>query len=252
MTVATLNRRLAVPALLSLLGVAILTALGTWQLQRKTWKEGLIATLERRFAAAPAPLPASQDWPYLARADMEFRRVRFMATLLNEREALVYAGSSALRSDADGPGYWVFTPAQLADRTLVLIDRGFLPEGRQDPARRPRDASAGPLEIVGVLRWPEPQHWFSPPADLDHNLWFVRDPAAIAAAKRLGAVAPFYIEQESPVPPGGLPSPAKLQVNLPNNHAQYAITWYGLAVALAGVFTTYALAQWRARPPAPS
>jgi surfeit locus 1 family protein len=245
-TVAAAPRRLVMAGVASFLGVAILAALGTWQLQRKAWKEALIATLERRFAAAPMPLPPPEEWPGLERAGMEFRRVRFTASFLYDREAFVYGGGSALRSDATGPGYWVFTPAQLANQALVMVDRGFVPEGRRDPARRPQGSVAGPLKIVGVLRWPEQPGWFSPPADVAHNLWFVRDPAGMAAAKHLGAAAPFYVEQESPVPPGGLPSPAKLKVNLPNNHAQYMITWYGLAAALAAVFTVYAVTQWRA------
>jgi surfeit locus 1 family protein len=239
-------RRLVTAGVAALLGVAILCALGTWQLQRKAWKEDLIATLQRRFAAAPRPLPPPQEWAGLDRADMEFRRVRFTAAFLHDREALVYTGGSALRSDANGPGYWVFTPAQLADHALVMVDRGFVPEGRQDPARRPQGRVEGPVEIVGVLRWPEQPSWFSPAPDITHNLWFVRDPAAIAAAKDLDAVAPFYVEQESPVPAGGWPSPAKLKVDLPNRHAQYVITWYGLAAALACVFTVYAVTQWRA------
>jgi surfeit locus 1 family protein len=246
MTEARPVRRLVIAGVVSLLGVAILSALGTWQLERKAWKEDLIATLEQRFAAAPRPLPAPQEWPGLNRADMEFRRVRFTATFLHDEEALVYTGGSALRSDANGPGYWVFTPAQLADHALVMVDRGFVPEGRQDPAGRPQGRVAGPVEIIGVLRWPEQSHWFSPSPDVARNLWFVRDPAAMAAAKDLGAVAPFYVEQESPLPPGGWPSPAKLKVSLPNNHAQYMITWYGLAAALAVVFTFYAVTQYRA------
>lgn len=246
MTVAAPLRRLAVPGVAAVVGVAILVTLGTWQLHRKAWKEGLIATLEQRFAAAPLPLPPAPAWPRLGRAEMEFRRVRFTAEFLHEKEALVYASGSALRGDASGPGYWVFTPARLADGSMILVDRGFVPAGRQDQASRPHGVVAGPLEVVGVLRWPERPGWFTPSDDVAHNLWFARDPAAIAAAKQLGAVAPFYVEQESPLPPGGLPSPAKLTINLPNNHAQYVITWYGLAAGLAAVFTAYAVTQWRA------
>jgi surfeit locus 1 family protein len=245
-TVATPTRRLVVTGAASLLGIAILLALGTWQLHRKAWKEDLIATLERRFAAAPMRLPSPEDWPAVKSADLEFCRVRFTAEFLHDQEALVYTAGSALRSDAAGPGYWVFTPARLADRALVMVDRGFVPEGRQDPARRPDGRVAGPVEVVGVLRWPERSGWFSPSPDVARNLWFVRDPVAIAAAKDLGLVAPFYVEQESPLPPGGLPSPAKLKVNLLNNHAQYMITWYGLAATLAAVYMAYAVAQWRA------
>ena len=90
------------------------------------------------------------------------------------------------------------------------------------------------------MRWPDARHWFSPADDLQHNMWFTRDPLAIAAAKGLGSVAPFYVEQESPTPPGGLPQPGKLVVRLRNEHLQYAVTWYGLALVLVVVFAVWA------------
>ncbi len=238
-------RGLAVPALLGMLGVAVLVWLGTWQLERKAWKEALIDRISQRLADAPADLPASASWPRLDRRDMEFRRVRLEAEFLNDREALVYATGSALRSDVSGVGYWVFTPARLADGAVVLVDRGFVPQGRRDPSTRAEGELRGIIGIVGVMRWSEDRGLFTPADDSAHNLWFVRDVAAIAASKRLGPVAPFYVEQESPVPPGGLPSPARMAINLPNNHLQYAITWYGLAVVLVGVLAGFVWTQWR-------
>ncbi len=95
------------------------------------------------------------------------------------------------------------------------------------------------------MRWPETRLWFTPRDDPAHNTWYVRDPATIAAAKNWGAVAPFYIEQESPVPPGGWPQPGKIVVNLPNNHLQYVVTWYGLALVLVVVFIVWALKSSR-------
>ena len=85
------------------------------------------------------------------------------------------------------------------------------------------------------MRWPDATHWFTPKPDPIHNLWFLRNPATIAAAKGWGQISPFqispfYVEQESPVPPGGWPRPGKLVVRLHNDHLQYAITWYGLAL----------------------
>ena len=99
------------------------------------------------------------------------------------------------------------------------------------------------------MRWPDARHWFSAADDPLHNLWFTRDPLAIAAAKGLGsaAVAPFYVEQESPAPPGGLPQPGKLVVRLRNEHLQYAMTWYGLALVLVVVFVVWAFSSGRAR-----
>ncbi|MFZ0606894.1 MAG: SURF1 family cytochrome oxidase biogenesis protein, partial [Xanthobacteraceae bacterium] len=147
--------------------------------------------------------------------------------------------------DVDGPGYWVFTPARLADGGVVMVNRGFVPEGRQDPKSRPGGQVSGTVDIVGTMRWPDTRHWFTPNDEPSHNLWFSRDPSAIAAAKGIGPVAPFYVEQESPPPPGGLPQPGKLVVSLPDNHLQYAITWFGLAAVLAGVTISFAVSSTR-------
>jgi surfeit locus 1 family protein len=231
-------RGLLLPALLVF---TALIALGTWQVQRKAWKEGLIASLTERLAAPPEALPAVKTWPDLDQASDEYRRVKFRAEFDNSRGALVWGAASAFRPDVSGPGYWVFTPAQLADGGIVIVNRGFVPEGRQDPKLRPDGEVSGPIEIVGALRWPDRRNWYTPNDEPAHNLWFARDPAAVAAAKGLGAVAPFYVEEESPAPPGGLPQPGRLTVNLPDNHLQYAVTWYGLALVLAGVFLSWAL-----------
>jgi len=238
-------RGLLVPALLAF---AVLIGLGTWQIQRKAWKEGLIAALTARLAVPPQALPAANIWPSLDPASDEYRRVNFSATFDNGREALVFAAATAFRPDVSGPGYWVFTPARLADGSLVIVNRGFVPDGRQDSKSRPDGEVSGPVEIIGAMRWPDERHWFTPSDDPAHNLWFARDPAAIAAAKGLSSalgqglirLAPFYVEQETPVPPGGLPQPGKLVVSLPDNHLQYAVTWYGLAAVLAGVFLSWA------------
>jgi surfeit locus 1 family protein len=227
-------------AIAALLAFIVLIGLGTWQVQRKAWKEGLIGALTERLAAPPQALPAQATWPSLDPANDEYRRVTFTAQFDHAAEALVYGAASAFRPDVSGPGDWVFTPARLADGGIVMVDRGFVPDVRKDPQSRAEGQVAGPVAITGAMRWPETRHWFTPQDDAAHNLWFIRDPRAIAAAKGLGAVAPFYIEQEAPVPPGGLPSPGKIVVNLPNNHLQYIITWYGLAAALVGVYLTWA------------
>jgi surfeit locus 1 family protein len=239
------RRGLLVPALLALVGCAVLVALGTWQLERKAWKETLIDRLTQRLAAAPAPVPPPRLWAGLDAQESEFRHVGFRAELLVDREALVFTSGSALRSDTSGPGYWVFAPARLADGSAIVVNRGFVPEGRQNPATRPEGQTAGPVDIVGVMRWPEARGTFTPGDDPGRNLWFVRDHLAIGAAKGWGTVAPFYVDQEAPNPPGGLPRAGKLTVNLPDNHLQYAITWYGLAAVLVGVFAVFAAGQLR-------
>jgi len=241
MSVAARPRRswvgLLIPALLAFV---VLVGLGTWQIERKAWKEGLIAALDAQLAAPPIALPPPATWTRLDRKSDEFRRVAFSAAFDNSKEALVFAPPSTFRRDVSGPGYWVFAPAGLADGKIVMVNRGFVPDGRQDPKSRPQGQITGPIGIVGSMRWPDTRHWFTPDDEPAKNLWFSADPQAIAAAKGIGAVAPFYVEQESPVPPEGLPKPGKLVVTLPDNHLQYALTWYGLAIVLVIMFVAWA------------
>jgi surfeit locus 1 family protein len=237
---------LLIPSLFVVSALAVLVSLGTWQVERKAWKEGLIDTITRRLSAAPAALPAPETWPRLIADETEYRRVAFSAEFLNDAEALVYTSGSAFRSDVSGPGYWVFTPARLADGTVVVVNRGFVPEARRDPATRAPGQVSGMVNVVGVTRWPEARGTFTPNDDPGRNIFFVRDPAAMAAAKGWGAVAPFYVEQEAPPAPGGLPQVGRIEPKLPNNHLGYAITWYGLALMLVGVFAFWLRARARA------
>jgi surfeit locus 1 family protein len=243
---AGLRGGVLVPSVASAAALAILISLGMWQLERKAWKEGLIATLEERLSAPPMALPPPGEWPQLTAAQDEFLRVGMRAEFLNDSEALVYTGGSTLREATGGPGYWVFTPARLAGGALVMVNRGFVPDGKQNPAARSAGEIAGPLDMIGVLRWPELPGLFTPNGDPARNIWFARDSAAIAAAKGVSA-APFYLELESPEPPGGLPHTGRLQPNLPNNHFGYALTWLGLAVVLVGVYTAWLFSGWRKR-----
>jgi surfeit locus 1 family protein len=243
---AGLRGGVLVPSLAAAAALAVLVSLGLWQLDRLAWKEGLIATLEQRLSASPVALPPPAEWPLLTAARDEFLRVTLRAAFQNDREALVYTGGSSMREATGGPGYWVFTPARLADGALVMVNRGFVPEGRQDPASRAAGQTAGPVDMIGVLRWPEPPGLFTPNGDPARNIWFARDSAAIAAAKGISS-APFYVELESPEPPGGLPHAGRLQPNLPNNHFGYALTWLGLAAVLVGVYIAWLFSGWRKR-----
>ena len=226
-----------------LAALAVLVALGTWQLGRGAWKEALIAQLDRKLSAPPADVPPRERWPQLNAGRDEFRRVAFPAEFLPGQEALVYSSGSPLRPDATGPGYWVFAPARLTGGSVVVVNRGFVPEGRQDPKSRAQGQRSGVVEIVGAMRWPEARGTFTPADDPAKSLWFARDPAAMAVAKNWGNVAPFYVDQEAPPAPGGLPRVGPLKPSLPNNHLQYAVTWYGLAL----VILISALLFWRAR-----
>ncbi len=241
MTRAAHRPGLLLPVLVVLAAFAVLAALGTWQLERKAWKDDLIDTLTQRLTAPPVALPPPGQWAGLNQEQEEFRRVRFRAEYLPGKEALVWATGSGLREDVKPPGFFIFTPARLASGEAVAINRGFVREAKPTGAS-PRPApAAGPVEVVGIMRWPEPTGWFLATAyDKSADLWFVRDQRAMAAEHGWGAVAPFYIERETQQPPDGLPSPGAFRPNLPNNHLQYALTWYGLALVLLAVFGVWA------------
>src|SRR4051794_87486 len=136
MNVRASRRSLLIPTIATLVAVASLIGLGTWQLERKAWKEALIASMSARLAADPAPLPSPRMWQNLDPAENDLRRVSFTAEFLRDREAFVFTGGSAFRTDASGPGYWVLTPARLAGGEMVVINRGYVPENRREPASR--------------------------------------------------------------------------------------------------------------------
>jgi surfeit locus 1 family protein len=241
-----LRAGLAVPVTFALVALAAFIGLGTWQLQRKAWKEALIANLEQRLSAPPVDLPPRQRWAQLNPAEDEFRHVKFSAAFVPGADALVYTTGSALRSDVSGPGYWVLAPARLATGGLLVVNRGFIPEGRHDTATQASSEVTANIEMVGVLRWPEARGFFSPNDQPARNLWFARDPVGIASAKSWGDVAPFYVELERPQPPGGLPQAGPLKANLRNEHLQYAITWYGLALVVVVMFAFWLRARRQA------
>jgi surfeit locus 1 family protein len=237
---------LLLPGLLTLAGVLVLLALGTWQMERKAWKESLVDTLNRRLTAPPVPLPRPDQWATLNQQQDEFRRVRFGAEYLPANEAAVWASGSSLRDDVKPPGFFVFTPARLAGGEVVAINRGFVADARPKGTSARPPTTPGPVEITGILRWPEQQGWFLTTAyDKAAGLWFVRDHREMARENGWGAGAPFYIERELQQPPDGLPSPGAFRANLSNNHLQYALTWYGLALVLVTVFGVWARARWR-------
>lgn len=233
---------LLIPATVTLCGLAVLVSLGSWQLSRKAWKTDLIATLKQRAAAPPVPLPPAESWNALNAAQAEFTRVRFRAEFPGGDE-LVYTGGSVLRDDVKSPGYFVFSAGRLPDGRQVVVNRGYT----RDKAYPPQ---TGATEIVGYLRWPEPPSWFIAERDTSGGVWHVRDHRAMASVRGWDNVAPFYVEQESPAPPGGVPHPAVLRPNLTDNHLQYALTWYGLAVVLIGVFAAWVVQRRRQTEPA--
>ena len=222
-------------ALLALLG------LGMWQVERLAWKEDLIATLERRVTAPPTPLPPAKEWPSLKQQDAEFRHVSARVQFLDRPYAYAYTAGSALRPDVKKPGYFVFAPARLPTGEIVVVNAGYASGREVHLSNETRD-------IIGYLRWPEGPRWFVAAHDAEGSVWHVRDHRLMAKRLGWGEVAPFYVDQKSPVPPGGVPRPAALTVKLRNDHLGYAITWFGLAAVLLVVFAAWLVARGPVRP----
>ena len=208
----------------------VLLGLGTWQLDRRAWKTGLIAARQAALAAAPVALPETIADP----AALEFHRVWVAGRFRHDRE-LHLAG----RYYRDQPGYQVITPLVLDDGSAVLVNRGFVPLAAKDPARRAAGQVAGTARIEGVVRLSGAPGWFTPDNDPAANLWFYPDLARMAAVAGLARVRPVFVEAGPAPNPGGLPIGGQTQADLPNDHLQYAITWYSLAAALAVIYALF-------------
>ena len=243
------SRRPLVPILaglvLAALAFAGLVGLGTWQLERRAWKLDLIARVTERVRAAPVPAPMRPDWPRVTAADDAYRHVRATGTFLNDRETLVQAVTER------GAGFWVLTPLSLGDGGIILINRGFVPADRRDPASRAAGRISGETTVSGLLRLSEPGGAFLRANDPAGERWYSRDVAAIARARGLGEVAPYFIDAEASPLPGGLPVGGLTVIAFRNDHLVYALTWYALALMVAGaaVYLVYDARRSRLRAP---
>lgn len=209
-----------------LLGLCLVAAigfgmLGVWQLERRVWKLDLIARVDARVHAVPIALPPPERWPAVNARDDEYRRLRVTGSFLHDRATLVDALTER------GAGAWVLTPLVTGNAT-VLVNRGFVPRTRLHDYARPQ----GTVTVIGLLRVSEPEGRVLRPNRPNADTWYSRDVAAIAAARRLGRVAPFFIDAEVSAP-GTYPIGGLTVVRLRNAHLAYALTWLALAALAA-------------------
>ncbi|MFQ6549142.1 SURF1 family protein [Aestuariibius sp. 2305UL40-4] len=215
--------RYAAPLIVGIVGCAILVALGVWQVQRLAWKQGILAEIDARMAADPVPVPAAPD-PDVDR----YLPVAEQGEMTGDELHVLVSGV------ADGAGYRVIAVFEEDGRRL-LVDRGFVPLDAKDAARR-----TGEMIVTGTLVWPDEVDRWTPEPDLEDNIWFARDVPAMAAA--LGA-EPVLIAARSRTDPGVTPLPVDTST-IPNNHLNYAITWFSLAVVWLAM-TGYWMARIR-------
>jgi surfeit locus 1 family protein len=240
-------RRLWLPALVTLTALGVLVGLGAWQIERMGAKHRLMARVEQRTREEPQPLPPRETWQALHPKGYEYRRVRVTGRFLNDQEALVHGllstGPEAIQ------GFYVLTPLQMPDGAIVIINRGFVPTEKADPKTRAEGQLSGSQTVVGLMRAPEKRGLFIPDDDPGRNSFFIRDPVAIGRAKGLVDVAPFTIDADGTPNPGGWPKGGTTRLVFSDNHLQYAITWFALALGLLAVFGTWVMRE-RHGPPA--
>jgi surfeit locus 1 family protein len=223
----------AAAALIAAIGLA---ALGVWQVERRAWKHELVAAVDARIHAKPVAPPGPGVWGAVDAKNDAYRRVTATGRFRHDRETLVQAVTDR------GPGYWVLTPLETPGFTL-LVNRGFVPKGRRDPAARAAGNVAGVVSVTGLLRVTEPEGAFLRSNDPAADRWFSRDVVAIAKARGLRNAAPYFVDADAAPNPGGYPVGGLTVVRFPDNHLVYALTWF----ALCALSLFFAWRLWRIR-----
>jgi surfeit locus 1 family protein len=241
--------RLAGATLAALAGLAVLIGLGTWQMSRKAWKEGLLHQIAERAHAEPMPLAeALRRWQ--GSGDVEYLHVRLTGRFRHDEERHVFAIDDKL-----GPGFHVYTPLETLQGRLMLVNRGFVPADLKDAARRPAGQVSGEVTLTGLVRRPSPRTWFTPASEPARNMFYWPDYAGMlesigGSAPGAALPVPFFVDADAePANPGGFPKGGVTRLTLPNRHLEYALTWYGLALTLVGVYAVFATGRLRAGRP---
>ncbi len=221
-------RRLAAPGIAAFITFWLLIALGVWQLHRLKWKEGILAEIHLAAISAPIPLPAHPT---------PFEKVSLAGRWIPGKAALY---GDEVHDSPHGPiaGGEIIMPFQQPDGRITLVDLGWVPEQKPAPLPEP----AGPASAVGYLHAPIAPGWFAGTDDPADGLYYTLNSQKIAAGMGLANVTPYILIAMGPLPPPGsaLPQPAQALPTPPNNHYQYALTWFGFALVLVFEFIFFA------------
>lgn len=214
-----------------------LCSLGVWQVERRSWKLNLIKQVNERVHAEAVAAPGPDQWARINSNDDEYLHVRVTGRFLADKATLVNTGTKL------GTGYWLMTPLRRDDGTLVLINRGYVPEDDGAAAVAGKRTPPGPVTVIGLLRTSQPGGDLFRDNKPAENRWYSRDVQAIAAARGLpaGKVAPYFIDAGMPSGEGSdvvvMPNAAEqwpvgglTVIHFRNSHLGYAITWFGLAL----------------------
>lgn len=216
-------------SIMSLVLLALLIWLGVWQIHRLHWKLGLIAQVNRNLTLPPISLDAALKLG----KDAEYRHVALIGHFDHAKEGYAYGIANGV------PVYHVLTPFITVDGRTMLVDRGIVPEELRDPAKRRAGNIEGTERVVGVWRKPDPPGSFTPDSNTAKRIWFTRNVDWVAKVDHLHFAAPALLEADATPNPGGWPKGGQTIVTFRNEHLQYAITWFGLALVLVGGYIVF-------------
>ena len=227
-----------VPTLMSIPMVLVMLALGTWQLQRLAWKTEIIDTLSARLSepAAPAPIGSVEG------TGAEFLKVGITGEWLHDQEMLILS-----RPEKGTPGFHIVTPLEAQDGRVFIVNRGWVPDRNSDKRTRPDSLVAGPVEIEGMIRTMNRRGWFRPDNEPERDLWLYEDPIQMAAHHELENAEPYLVVEITSDNSPRLPvaaSPEKV-LSIRNEHLSYAVTWFGMAIALIVIYGMWHKQQGR-------
>lgn len=222
---------------------AILMTLGTWQMQRKAWKEALLAQISERSHAVPVPLQDVTGGA--AGSDPEYTHASVTGRFLHDKEQFLWAPDAS-----QGLGYHVYTPLETAPGQIVWINRGYVPHERKEPGTRGDGQVGGQVTVTGLVRKPiTDPGMFTPDNEAYRHMFYWRSLTEMhqaAFGSQGPKAAPYFLDADAePANPGGLPQGGVTLIKLPNRHLEYAITWYGLAGTLLAVYAAFVLARVR-------
>jgi surfeit locus 1 family protein len=211
-------------------GLVVGLGLGTWQLERRAWKHDLVAKIHQRIQAPPRALGGLVG----DREALDYRRVRITGRFAHDREIYLYP-----RFHGGHPGIHVVTPLLRRGLPPLLVNRGWVPAKRRDPKTRPEGQVPGTVAIVGVARTIYRAGRFTPRNDPAKGFWTGYDPPAMARAAGFPGALPVIVEAERGPNRAALPLGGVTRVSFPDNHLQYALTWFALAIVLTVIFAIY-------------
>lgn len=221
-----LRRLPLVPTVMTLVFLLVLTGLGTWQVARLVWKNDLISSMYERVTAPAQDLPLE--------GFQEYQHVRLVGEFRHDKEA--YLQTTGPNGKA---GYDVYTPLHVMDGRWVIVNRGWVPSALKDPALRPADHVGGQVSVVGLVRGDRKPLWYMPANNTTTNIWFT--PIITEMADFMGLENPVdvFVDADATPNAGGYPVGGQTVLDIPNNHLDYALTWYGLALVLLVIYLLY-------------